>query len=323
MTTRVASALAQSLFESEGQVTLIWHCGEPLLAGHSRFLQLLSAFEGLRSIGKLRHAIQTNATLIDHGWCEIFRDYAFVVGVSIDGPAHLNIDRVDHANHQAFTSTMRGIDCLREQAIPFNALAVATERTFPHAREIYEFFCAIQCSTLGINIVERESAYLKEVPDNDAVSLFWAELFDAWRDNPVIEVREISQALSWIANPSAGSSSDPIIRELMPTISVDGDIVLLSPEFLGYDAAVHRPFVVGNVFENSLWNIHAHASGIPYVAEFAEGMAQCHSKCPYFSFCGGGQASNKYFELGTLRGTETAHCRNSKIRLAEAILNAI
>jgi hypothetical protein len=39
--------------------------------------------------------------------------------------------------------------------------------------------------------------------------------------------------------------------------------------------------------------------------------------------CYGGQAGNKFFEHGTTDAMETVFCRNSEIRLANAILNVL
>ena len=45
------------------------------------------------------------------------------------------------------------------------------------------------------------------------------------------------------------------------------------------------------------------------------------ASCPYFGFCGGAHAANRYFEHGRFDVTETDHCRNSKIRLLEGVLD--
>jgi uncharacterized protein len=58
-----------------------------------------------------------------------------------------------------------------------------------------------------------------------------------------------------------------------------------------------------------------------WMAEFLDGVEACRSTCPYFGFCGGAHASNRYFEHGRFDGTETNHCRNSKINLLEGVLD--
>jgi len=46
----------------------------------------------------------------------------------------------------------------------------------------------------------------------------------------------------------------------------------------------------------------------------------CRATCPYFAFCGGGQAANRYFEHGRFDVTRTCHCENSRISLMEGVV---
>jgi len=86
----VASGLAKIV---ERSVNVIWHGGEPLSCGIQRFLHLIQPFEALRQRKLVTHVIQTNAILIDEKWCDLFREYGFEVGVSIDGPEWANKHR--------------------------------------------------------------------------------------------------------------------------------------------------------------------------------------------------------------------------------------
>ena len=56
-------------------------------------------------------------------------------------------------------------------------------------------------------------------------------------------------------------------------------------------------------------------------ASSCDGVEACRRACPYFGFCGGAHAANRYFEHGRFDVTETDHCRNSKIRLLEGVLD--
>ena len=55
--------------------------------------------------------------------------------------------------------------------------------------------------------------------------------------------------------------------------------------------------------------------------EYLTGVEACRQTCPYFGFCGGGHAANRYFEHGRFDTTVTEHCRNSKILLMEGVLD--
>jgi uncharacterized protein len=60
-----------------------------------------------------------------------------------------------------------------------------------------------------------------------------------------------------------------------------------------------------------------------YVTDFLAGAKKCQETCQYFSVCGGGQASNKFFENRLVNTTETNFCRNAYQRLAEAVISEI
>jgi uncharacterized protein len=108
---------------------------------------------------------------------------------------------------------------------------------------------------------------------------------------------------------------------LYPTVSWQGDVVLLSPEFLGMESERYQNFVVGNLYQEALPRILQRAKDTRYVRDFIQGREQCRDSCPYYNLCRGGFASNKYFELGTTAGTETESCRNSRKYLQEALVS--
>ena len=105
-----------------------------------------------------------------------------------------------------------------------------------------------------------------------------------------------------------------------PTIRWNGDVNLLSPELGTVKSEKYLDFVAGNVLEVPLVDIVRHAMANRYVTEFLAGVKRCQATCSYFNFCKGGQASNKFHELGTTDATETAFCRNSKQRLIDAVI---
>ena len=110
---------------------------------------------------------------------------------------------------------------------------------------------------------------------------------------------------------------DPI-----PTVGYDGSVVLLSPELAGFTDPRYGDFASGNVLRTPLHEIIARApAGTAGSRDFLAGVEPCRATCPYFGFCGGAHAANRYFEHGRFTGTETDHCRNSKIRLLEGVLD--
>jgi uncharacterized protein len=103
-------------------------------------------------------------------------------------------------------------------------------------------------------------------------------------------------------------------------VAHDGSVVLLSPELAGFTDRRYGDFSSGNVLRTPLPQIIAEAAGTGWIGEFLDGVEACRASCPYFGFCGGAHAANRYFEHGRFDGTETNHCRNSKMRLLEGVL---
>ncbi len=323
MPVEVAAAVAATVnkwAERAPRYSVVWHGGEPLTAGRAGLAALMAPFRGVE------HHVQTNATLIDDDWCDFFTAHGVRVGVSIDGPSDLTGQRVDRGGRPAYDRIMRGIAALRRRAIPFAALCVVTEPRPGLAVRLYDFFLELGCYALGINVEEHEGVNTRSTAyPEQSVRAFWAELAGAWRAAPRIELREIEWALRYAGATLAGAADELLPRQHdpVPTIGYDGRVVLLSPELAGFTDPGYGDFASGNVRETPLYEIVAAAAAHPggWVAEYLAGVEACRTSCPYFGFCGGAHAANRYFEHGRFDGTETDHCRNSKIRLLEGVLD--
>lgn len=325
MSIDTAKAIARSIEELGRHILLIWHGGEPLATGRQYFRDLLEPFEALRHKGLVSHCLQTNATLVNDAWCEIFRTFDIKVGVSIDGPEELNIQRVDWTNQPTFDRIIVGIGCLVRNGIQFSAICVLSSRHLTMASELYDFFCGLGCSSLGFNTPEREGTNDLPAADFPELNQFWADLYSAWERSPSIRVRELSYVISWVDSCIRRNtiSYTPKMLDLIPTISCNGDVVFLSPEFAGVQSEQHRNFIVGNINQSMLSSITETLPKTLYYQDFVKGVQKCRDSCEYFSFCGGGQASNKFFEHGRIDITETAYCRNTKQRLVDAVLTVM
>ncbi len=324
MSSIVSEAVAKSIEEEGGNVQITWHGGEPLSCGIKHFRNLLSPFETLRVIGRIRHSVQTNATLINDEWCALFKEYAIHVGVSIDGPRWANLKRVNWSSKESYPHIMRGIDFLKKHQIPFTVICVVGDWSLIHAHKLYEFFSELGCFEVGFNIEEKGGIHNSSAPDNsELVKNFWKELFLSWRENPKISVREFSRVLAWMETVSEDKQSVINSQDLFPSVAHDGSVVLLSPELLDARSEHYNNFVAGNVLRQSLHSILSVGEELEYVRDFRKGVAKCAQVCEYSDYCMGGQASNKFFELGSTNGTETIYCRNTEQRLVDAVLSVV
>lgn len=65
------------------------HGGEPLLVGKKRFVEIVKRIRTACSGVRITYLLQTNGTLLDREWCDIFQEHDVNVGVSVDGPSEI------------------------------------------------------------------------------------------------------------------------------------------------------------------------------------------------------------------------------------------
>lgn len=100
-----------------GVASFAWQGGEPLLAGKPFFEQVVrlqAAYAPPRTV--ISNALQTNGTLLDAEWAAFFKQYAFLIGVSLDGPQPIHDKhRVTGSGAGSYQAVMReSIICARQ-----------------------------------------------------------------------------------------------------------------------------------------------------------------------------------------------------------------
>ncbi|MFF7632563.1 cyclophane-forming radical SAM peptide maturase AmcB [Kitasatospora sp. NPDC008050] len=327
MSLQVANAVARSAadFAAPGTpLDLVWHAGEPTALGVRRFSELAAPFDDLRRAGRLHHYMQTNATLITSAWCDFLAEKEFRIGVSIDGPEHLNRHRVGLGGSTAFRRIMNGISRLREHGIDFSAIAVVTTESVQQPEELLDFFASLGCISVGFNIEEQEGASAsRPTPTFEQATEFWRRAIAWTRRNRQLSVREVDRLGGYLRALRSGDGWRSVLLDPIPTVSSAGDVVLLSPELAGTIAPDYDNFRAGNVLEHSISSMLEQAHRLPYVDEFLTGLDNCEATCEFYGFCRGAQAGNRYFENGRFDTTETSYCRVSRQALVVALSDTV
>lgn len=323
MSLEVVEAVAASIaLQPPGHVTEIcWHGGEPLAIGPEKLAALMAPFDELRRAGRVRHSLQTNATLINDAWCDLIRERDVAVGVSIDGPGDLNAERVDWAGRPAFDRIVAGIGKLVDRQIRFSLIAVVGEG-IGRAEDLLDFLAGLGPTSIGLNIEELEGVNTSRTqPAPERARAFWEAVFTWSAEHPDVEVRELDRLAQYLRTIRGGgrASWEAHRYDPLPTVAVNGDVVLLSPELAGIRDEYYGDFLAGNVLTETLPEILDGAWRLPYVSEFLDGLAACRETCAFFDFCRGAQAGNRYFENDCFDSTETNYCRASKQELVRAL----
>lgn len=160
----------------------VWLGGEPLLAGIHFFERVASLASTLSSHLTVRNFVQTNGLLLDSGFCRLFRNAGFHVGVSIDGPPSIHdAFRVDRNGEPTHLRVLESIARLREHNVPFGCVAVITRLTLGREEEVYDFFRTLGCG-FRINPVipglKGSSSTYRIEPEEYGASLL--RFFNAW-----------------------------------------------------------------------------------------------------------------------------------------------
>jgi len=147
-------------------VTFAWQGGEPTLCGVEFFEKVVRWQKQYGKGRQIDNAFQTNGTLLDDTWGEFLKRENFLVGISIDGPAHLHdAYRVKRNGAGSHAEVMKGLEVLKKHKVDFNTLTCVNRANQDHGAEVYRFLKSIGSRFMQfIPIIER-------LPDEEAERL--------------------------------------------------------------------------------------------------------------------------------------------------------
>jgi uncharacterized protein len=199
------------LFYSYPNSTFAFQGGEPTLAGLPFFEKLIEFQKQYGRNGQnVSNALQTNATLIDDDWARLFKQYNWLVGVSIDGPESINdLYRYNKAGHGTWKRVMQSIETLQKHKVEFNCLCVLSQANVDKPRELYRFY-----RSLGVDNVQfiplaefdQSGAPLPYTISPEQYGRFLCELFDLWwPDRRKVRIRFFDNTAEALAGMKPGA----------------------------------------------------------------------------------------------------------------------
>ncbi len=281
-----------------GQATFVWQGGEPTLAGLPYFERIVTMeARHARPHTLIGNAIQTNAILVNDAWAEFFRQYQFLVGVSLDGPQAIHDARRTDARQQgSFRRVLRGIDHLRKRGVEFNILTVLHKGNVGKARELMAFYREegfkwvqfIPCMSFSAQGTNSDGVY--EITPEE-YGRFLCDAFDAWVGEPALSIRFFDNFLN-VANGGQGELC--ILQESCPPFLVverDGSVYpcdfLISPEWR-----------MGNIASDSVFDLLRGDTYRSFQTLKPNVVPECKT-CEWFAACHGGCPRSRGATLGT------------------------
>ena len=316
--------------------SIVWHSGEPLTLPISyyneanKILGEVRAKYPKRARMPVSFSFQTNGTMINSEWCDLFEKLDAKVCVSVDGPAFLHDNqRVFRSGRGSHDLVVRGISLLRERHIQFSVIVVLTKNSLKYPDEIYNFLKEMGVKNVGFNIdeadgVRTESSFLaSDELDHELYAAFFSRLWDLCEaDRWNLAVREFDRTRWYILgglHHAEGNQSRPFT---IVTVTYDGSYSTFSPELVSVDP--NGPsFVIGNVLTTSFIDAQNSNQYLEMLSEINSGISLCESQCEYFDLCGGGAPSNKLSENGTFASQETAYCKFGTQIMTDIVLTKL
>ena len=332
MTADTVEAIANFLRDvtvREEPLTICWHAGEPLVVPVSFYERAFQCFATTPGIPAVRHNFQTNGTLINDEWCDLFKRWSVRVGVSIDGPQAVHdASRVDRSGRGTFDRVMRGISRLREHEVPFHVLSTVTNESLTAADQIWEFYRSHGITRVGFNPEDESGANDESSLDSDenltAFLKFMSRIAELQESDPAISVRELDDMRRRLTSPPTTEvgRSDNRPGSIL-NIDVEGNVTTFSPELLGRVHPRYGKFAWGNVHVDSWTEIAENPHFQRAYSDIKAGIELCRETCPYFTVCGGGGPSNKLFEHDTFVAAETEYCRFHVQAVADLVIERL
>jgi uncharacterized protein len=313
------------------QLSIVWHAGEPLVLTPLWYERaFVCAHAGTPPDAALRHCIQTNATLINGAWCDLFNAHAVQVGISLDGPAHLHdAKRRTRAGRGTHVAVMRGVEMLKRHGVPFHVICVVGRDTLAAADELMDFFLANEIWNIGFNIEEiegvHESSSLATADTRALFRGFLTRVISRVAEDTRFQIREFVMLANALADPSFGMhrGNDQNTPFVIITVSHRGEISTFSPELAGIANSTYRNFVLGSVESTTLNDILTDPNFRIINSDIQKGVDACSRECDYFRLCRGGAPANKLAEHGSFATTETLFCQLTQMDVTEAVLGAL
>ncbi|WP_197035150.1 anaerobic sulfatase maturase [Oceanivirga salmonicida] len=294
MTYETLENLVKNVFEHvEYQVTFMFQGGEPTMRGINYYYKLHELVEKYNENNIIvSFSMQTNGTMLNKRWFDLFEKYNYLIGISIDGTKDIHdIFRIDIRKKGTFDSIINNINKLRERNIDFNILSVVNSEVAKNANNIYKYFR------------EKEFEYMQFIPMLDSLKnkkedytltaksygIFLDELFNIWYKDILngnfVSIRYFENLLLILLGKQPESCD--MVGQCSVNFVVEADGSVYPCDFYVLDE-----YRIGNINEDAITDIIFSKKAQKFVRDSLILDKKCKS-CKYFKICRSGCKRHK------------------------------
>lgn len=294
---QIAERIQEHVAEYElREVTIVFHGGEPLLAGINRLKELTQIFNSTIKC-QILWGMQTNGTLLDKSAIEFFFENNFRFGLSIDGTKeHNDRHRLYHNGKSSYSDVEKAVELIKsfpEWKKIFGGLLIVIDiKNKPS--DILEAI-----TNLGVNsanILLPDSHYEALPPgktsQNDLHYGKWLyEFFNVWYHNyQQIEIPYFEEIITLMLGGISGAEEIGAKSVDLIVIDTNGDIEAVDTlKVVGRSATSLSMNIATHSFNDAL----DHPAIFSRMSGFNSLCNQCR-ECEYLNNCGGGYIPHRY-----------------------------
>lgn len=159
------------------KAVIVWHGGEPLLAGIKFYKKAVELQNKFGEIVKFENLMQTNATLINKEWIDFFKENNFGIGVSLDGTRIANDNqRISPVYQSTFSKIIEAVEMMKANGLRFGLIQTIIKNNLPFVSDNQLFlYEKLGLRSWNINFVDENSC-----PKGKQLGLSEAEIIFAY-----------------------------------------------------------------------------------------------------------------------------------------------
>jgi uncharacterized protein len=301
-----------------------------MLVGKARFAKFCEILERtVKPHAKLAIVLQTNGVLLDEEWLRICSRFGVRVGISLDGPKHINDrSRVDRKGRSSYDKTVRGLRIAQKAAAegliaPPGALIVIRPNT--SVREIYQHV-VYDLGLRRLDFMLPKDNWDSHSPEfTRFIEQYSLELLNCWLedDDPTINIRSIKQMFAPFLTDAALDVRTTYLADLTETICIrsNGDVCpddtlpAVSSEYCTTGFNV-RSCTLAEFYQAPFWSD---------IRQTVTRPPQECAQCEWMGVCGGGEIVTRFSKARKF-DNPTIYCTRNKLlyeRIREYILKHI
>ncbi len=176
------------------RLTIIWHGGEPLLWGVENYRDVFSFMKRELSGVDYKNSIQTNLSLMNDEYIDLFLQYDVNVGFSLDGTKPINdSQRINTKGEGTFDTIMEKLSLCQNAGLVVGCIIVGSKKHIGHIPELYDFLCThnlnFRFNPLFNSGEAQNSIDEYGITSNDYAQMM-KDLFDVWYTDRVHKIKE-------------------------------------------------------------------------------------------------------------------------------------